>query len=82
MIGDPAHVGRGLAAATPAAFAGFARSVEPRLATLLIDPMATNTRAIHVYEKAGYQRVSEFIPPRGPFAGERHILMSLTLADT
>lgn len=80
MIGDPAHVGRGLAAPTLAAFAGFAKSVEPRLASLLIDPMATNTRAIHVYEKAGYQKVSEFVPPRGPFAGKRHILMSLTLA--
>ncbi len=41
--------------------------------------MATNTRAIHVYEKAGYRKVSEFAPASGPLAGEPHILMSLTL---
>ena len=77
MIGGPAHVGRGLAVPALAAFGKFARSVEPRLASLLIDPMATNTRAIHVYEKAGYRKVAEFAPPYGPFAGEPHILMSL-----
>lgn len=79
MIGDPDHVGRGLAAPALAAFAGFAKTVEPRLASLLIDPMASNTRAIHVYEKAGYEKVAEFTPPHGPFAGENHILMSLDL---
>jgi RimJ/RimL family protein N-acetyltransferase len=78
MIGDPTYVGRGLAAPTLAAFAEFAKLEEPHLASLLIDPMATNTRAIHVYEKAGYRKVAEFAPSGGPFAGEPHMLMSLT----
>ena len=81
MIGSTAHLGRGLAAPALAAFAGHARSVEPRIASLLIDPAAGNSRAIHVYQKAGFRRVSEFTPREGPFAGIRHILMSLALAN-
>lgn len=81
MIGDPARVGRRLAALALTAFADFAKSVEPRLASLLIDPMAINTRAIHVYEKAGFRKVAEFVPPHGPFAGENHFLMSLAIAE-
>ena len=79
MIGDPTYVGHGLAVPTLAAFAEFAKLEEPRVASLLIDPMATNTRAIHVYEKAGYRKVNKFVPPSGPFAGEPHMLMALTL---
>ncbi len=81
MIGGVAHLGRGLAAPALVAFADYARSVEPRIAALLIDPAADNTRAAHVYEKAGFRGVSEFTPGDGPFAGVRHVLMSLALGD-
>ena len=46
------------------------------LRTVLIDPEANNSRAIHVYEKAGFQLVSEFVPSDGAFQGKPHVLMA------
>lgn len=45
----------------------------------LIDPEARNTRAIHVYEKAGFTKVAEFVPKSGQHAGLKHILLKLSL---
>ena len=80
MIGSTAHLGCGLAAPALEAFAGHAASLEPALASLLIDPAADNPRAAHVYEKAGFRKVTEFTPGEGPFAGRAHILMSKALS--
>ena len=45
---------------------------------VLIDPEITNTRAVHVYEKAGFQIINEFIAPWHPVP---HYQMRLTMTD-
>ncbi len=61
MIGNPAYVGKGYGALTLTRFIDFFRSnVDPKADTFLIDPEASNPRAKHVYEKAGFQHVGDF----------------------
>lgn len=45
---------------------------------VIIDPEATNTRAIHVYKKVGFQIVEEFIANWHPVP---HLKMSLNMKD-
>ena len=45
---------------------------------VLIDPEATNTRAIHVYEKAGFRIISEFIAKWHPV---QHYKMRLEMKN-
>jgi RimJ/RimL family protein N-acetyltransferase len=40
----------------------------PHMKRILIDPEATNTRAIHVYEKIGFKIIGEFIASWHPAA--------------
>ncbi len=45
---------------------------------MLIDPEATNTKAIHVYEKVGFKIIGEFIASWHPVP---HYQMSLEMKD-
>lgn len=47
---------------------------------VFIDPSTANTRAIRVYEKAGFQKIADFMPESGPFKGIPHVLMSHQLS--
>lgn len=44
----------------------------------IIDPEAENTKAIHVYEKAGFKKVSELCPAFNP---KPHIMMRLIVDE-
>jgi hypothetical protein len=46
----------------------------PHVTEVLIDPEATNTRAIHVYQKAGFAILAAFIPSHSPHP---HYIMRL-----
>lgn len=72
-IGDPDYLGRGLA---PGLIREFLKAKFPTVTKVLIDPELTNTRAIHVYQKAGFKAVKEFIPAHSPHP---HLLMQLLI---
>ena len=76
MIGNVQHLGKGLGSETLKAFMDFYKNkVDQEADTFLIDPSIKNSRAIHVYEKAGFKKITEFIPASGFFKGILHILM-------
>jgi aminoglycoside 6'-N-acetyltransferase len=76
LIGPPEYVGRGIARQMLESFLSHVQHQNPTLRTVLIDPEANNSRAIHVYEKVGFQIVSEFVPSDGAFQGQPHVLMT------
>ena len=76
LIGPPEYVGRGIATQMLESFLSHIQYQNRALRTVLIDPEANNSRAIHVYEKAGFQLVSEFVPSDGSFQGKPHVLMA------
>lgn len=55
---DPNYIGKGRAATMIRDFLLIQFS---NVKKVLIDPEATNTRAIHVYEKVGFKIIGEFI---------------------
>lgn len=71
LIGEEEYLGKGLAALLIDAFLA---AQFPDIKEVLIDPEATNKRAIHVYKKAGFRIVKEFIPSHSPHP---HYLMKL-----
>jgi RimJ/RimL family protein N-acetyltransferase len=71
MIGEESFLGRGLSHIALLKFTDDQRSV----CSFLIDPAASNTKAIHIYEKAGFKKIATFIPKEGYFASVEHILM-------
>jgi GNAT superfamily N-acetyltransferase len=71
LIGEEDYLGKGLAASL---IEMFLSSQFPDAKEVLIDPEATNKRAVHVYEKAGFRFVKEFIPSHSPHL---HYLMKL-----
>jgi RimJ/RimL family protein N-acetyltransferase len=73
LIGDINYVGKGLA---PLVIKEFLLSQFPQAAEVLIDPEAANTRAVHVYQKAGFKIVGEFIPSWSP---NLHYMMRLSM---
>ena len=76
-IGNLNHVGKGLAAPTLAAFMDFfVKHIDPEVVTFLIDPALNNPRAIHVYIKAGFEKVCEYVQGKGYFSGQSGILMA------
>lgn len=76
MIGNPKFFGKGLAAPTLEAFTQFiANQVDRAVDTFFIDPEESNTRAKHVYEKAGFQLVSEFNRDFRDKKNAKHFLM-------
>lgn len=58
FICDLNYLGKGLAVPM---IREFLTSQFPNVKKVLIDPEATNTRAIHVYQKAGFKITGEFI---------------------
>jgi len=76
LIGPREYVGRGIAAKMLESFLYHLRRLNRDLRTVLIDPAENNSRAIHIYEKAGFQKVSEFVPSEGAFQGQPHVLMA------
>lgn len=74
LIGDPGYLGKGL---SHIVIQEFLASQFPHVSEVLIDPEATNYRAIHVYKKAGFVHLGEFIPSHSP---HKHCMMRLDLA--
>jgi RimJ/RimL family protein N-acetyltransferase len=77
MIGSKAHVGKGLGAETLGAFVEFFKTnIDPQADTFFIDPDERNPRAKHVYEKAGFEHVGDFVMDgEGVFNGHKTHLM-------
>lgn len=76
MIGNENYFGKGLAATTLEAFMQFMREkIDPTIDTYMIDPEEANSRAKHVYERAGFNRISEFVSTCGSGKGIKHFLM-------
>ena len=82
LIGPPEYVGRGIATNMLESFLSHLQHQNCTLRTVLIDPEANNSRAIHVYEKVGFQLVSEFVPSDGTFQGKPHVLMAYHYCQT
>ena len=76
LIGDRAYLGRGLAHVM---IGQFLQQKFHDKTDVFIDPSIKNTRAIHVYEKAGFEKLEEFIPSWCP---DPHILMSLKMCGS
>lgn len=74
FIGNTDYLGKGIAATTIQTFLSCHFS---DVAEILIDPEKTNTKAIHVYQKAGFSIVDEFIAPWHPVP---HYLMYLPMS--
>lgn len=73
LIGDLDYLGKGL---SPLVIREFLISQFPRVAEVLIDPEASNSKAVHVYKKAGFEIVGEFIPSHSPHP---HYMMRLSM---
>lgn len=73
LIGDPNYLGKGYAATI---IQEFLLSQFPNVAEVLIDPEASNSRAVHVYQKAGFTLLDRFIPKHSP---AMHYMMSLSM---
>jgi len=58
FICDLNYLGKGLSVAM---IQEFLLTQFPDVTEVFIDPEASNTRAVHVYEKAGFQIIDEFI---------------------
>ena len=55
----------------------FLLSEFPDVEEVLIDPEASNSRAVHVYEKVGFNILGEFIPSHSPHP---HYMMRLDMS--
>jgi hypothetical protein len=75
FICDLNYLGKGIAVPM---IKKFLRSHFSHLKRVLIDPEATNTRAIHVYQKVGFKIVGEFIASWHPVP---HYQMELLMKD-
>ena len=75
FICDLNYLGKGLAVPM---IRKFLTSQFPNVKKVLIDPEATNARAIHVYQKAGFKIVGEFIASWHPVP---HYQMELYMKD-
>lgn len=75
FICDLNYLGKGIAIPM---IQEFLTSQFPNVKKVLIDPEATNTRAIHVYQKVGFKIVGEFIASWHPVP---HYQMELYMKD-
>ena len=78
-IGEQSYLGKGYSSAT---LKRFAAEQPPEVKALLADPEVKNERGVHVYEEAGFVRVSTFIRGKGFFKGEPHYLMKFKLPSS
>jgi RimJ/RimL family protein N-acetyltransferase len=76
VIGEKSFLGKGYSSAT---LSKFAKVQEPSVTAFLADPEVKNEKGIHVYEKAGFVKVSTFIRGKGFFKGKPHYLMKLKI---
>ena len=75
-IGNRAFVGKRLAAETLISFMNFfTKNIDPLVDTYIIDPNTNNPRAIHVYQKAGFQIVGEYMQESGYFDQKKSLVM-------
>jgi|ERR1700722_3779392 len=75
-IGNKTFLGKGLAAPTLQAFIKFYNAqIDQKADTFFIDPDESNSRAKHVYEKAGFEVVGEYNMCQGFFKGNSSYLM-------
>lgn len=78
MIGNKDYFGKGLGAKTLSAFLLFFKNeIDSRADRFFIDPDVNNPRAKHVYEKAGFKYIGDFVMEGdGCFAGRKtHFLV-------
>ena len=75
LIGDPNYLGKGLAHRL---IQDFLVSQFAHVKEVLIDPDMANLRAIHVYKKAGFTIVGEFVPSH---SAQLHYMMRLTMSE-
>lgn len=62
MIGNKNYFGKGYGAKTLSEFMDFfIREFDPKADTFLIDPTDDNPRAKHVYMKAGFEHIADFV---------------------
>ncbi len=73
FIGNPNYLGRGLA---PQIIKTFLKTHFGDISEVFIDPEESNQRAVHVYQKTGFQIIDQFIAPWHPVP---HYLMRLEL---
>lgn len=79
MIGNLKYQNQGLAAPTLRLFTQFfQKNVDPAVDTFFIDPAESNTKAKHVYEKAGFKNVGDFHRDCHEHKGVKHFLMVKT----
>lgn len=75
LIGDTAYLGQGL---SHILIQEFLTSQFPNAVEVLIDPEATNSHAIHIYQKVGFTILGEFIPSHSP---NLHYMMRLSMRE-
>jgi RimJ/RimL family protein N-acetyltransferase len=75
MIGNMKYLGKGVGGTTLDAFTRFIHQGDPMIDTFLIDPVDTNPRAKHVYEKGGFHTVGTFVRDFVDKKNVRHFLM-------
>ena len=76
-IGNTKFLGQGLAVRTLEDFMSFYHEfIDPLADTFFIDPDPNNPRAIHVYSKAGFEKVGAYEANVGAFVGQISDLMA------
>lgn len=70
MIGNINYLGKGLAAQTLENFIKyFRKEIDTQADVFFIDPDSNNLKALHVYQKAGFNFIGDFIMNKGVFTG-------------
>lgn len=77
LIGETKFLGKGLAHTM---IQQFILDQYPDVDFFLIDPATDNTKAVHVYEKAGFQKVAEF-KPEYEHNPKPHLMMRLDVDE-
>ncbi|MDB2614292.1 GNAT family N-acetyltransferase, partial [Chlamydiales bacterium] len=75
LIGEEDYLGKSL---SNVVIREFLLSEFPEVEEVLIDPEASNSRAVHVYEKVGFTILGEFIPSHSPHP---HYMMRLIMNE-
>lgn len=75
FIVDPEYVGKGLATTV---IKEFLLRQFPTVSEVFIDPEQSNKRAVHVYQKAGFNIIDEYIAPWHPVP---HYIMKIKMKD-
>lgn len=75
LIGPKAFLGRGLSSRM---IQEFILDKFSHADYFIIDPAKSNSKAIHVYEKAGFKTVGEFCPADNPMP---HLMMRMAVKD-